>query len=340
MSDPTGPPRPPPPDPSDGELASAYLSGDLDERAAADFERRLEHDPALARRLDDVARVLTSLRGVDDVEPPAGAGDRLRRRLSEERAAPAGSPAADDEAGDEAGRPASVTPLASRRRVRWSAVAGVAAGLAAVALVGGGLLQGFGDRSADVALDAADGDAGAGAAREESASGEQRALQAPPEAADQPAPDAQAEDEPALDGQDEDEPAPRPAADRPVILDTDVVLDAGRARTRYRGLPEATALLGLPLAEGEDQAAVLRAAAADAPPFRSGAAPGDCLPAAGDGRAPAAPVRIESAVVDGEAAVAYVLVTAGEGSATLDRVEVWALTADGCDTRLVVDVTE
>lgn len=331
MTDPTGPPRPPPPDPSDGELASAYLSGDLDERAAADFERRLEHDPALARRLDDVARVLTSLRGADDVEPPAGAGDRLRRRLSEERAAPAGSPAADDEAGDEAGRPGSVTPLASRRRVPWSAVAGVAAGLAAVALVGGGLIQGFGDRSADVALDSADGDAGAGAAREESASGEQRALQAPPEAADQPAPGGQAEDEPALGGQAEDEP---------VILDTDVVLDAGRARTRYRGLPEATALLGLPLAEGEDQAAVLRAAAADAPPFRSGAAPGDCLPAAGDGRAPAAPVRVESAVVDGEPAVAYVLVTAGEGSATLDRVEVWALTADGCDTRLVVDVTE
>lgn len=325
MTDHPAPPASAPPDPPDGEVLSAYLSGDLDEAAAAALEGRLADDPDLARRLDATARVLVSLRGVDEVALPPEAGRRLRDRL-------AGEP---DAAGD-----AAVTPLDARRRLPWRAVAGVAVGLAALALVGGGLLQALGTRGTDMALE----DSVAGGQAEEQAED-----QAVPEAMEAPAAgDVPAEDRDGLATRERpaDEEAavppapaaPRPA-DAPVILDDEVVLTGDPAlRARYRGLPEVAGLLGEPVPAAADRAAAYRAAVAEAPAFRSGVRPGDCLAQAGRGD-PVIPVRVESVVHEGRPALAYVLVSAMEGSPTLDRAEAWIMDPSGCTPRVLLDVT-
>lgn len=317
-----------PPDPPHGEVLSAYLSGELDARATAELEKRLDADPDLARRLDDTARVLVSLLGVDEVEPPPGAGGRLRERLATARAdAPAG-------------QPATVTPLSPRRRVPWPALTGVAAGLVALALVGGSILQGFG--AGDMAAeDSATGDAPADeelraleAAPEQRQSGEDGVNSLGEDAGTPPAPAGAPE-----------HPVPEPQAPRagsPVIIDEDLPLAGeGDVAARYSGLPEATALLTEPLEEASGRAASYRAELAAARPFSSGARPDDCL----DGLLAAAgtsavPVRVESALFAGEAAVVHVLVVASEGSSVLDRVEVWVMEPAGCDARLFLDVTE
>lgn len=311
-----------PPDPSDGEVLSAYLSGDLDEAAAAALEERLAGDPELTRRLDGTARVLAALRGVDEVDLPPDAGRRLRDRLA----------AGPDPVGD-----ATVRPLDVRRRRPWKAVAGVAAGLAALALVGGGLLQGLGTRGVEMA-------------RDDSTAGEQAEERAVPEAMEAPAAGDAAEDE---DGEvftgrdrlDDEEAAVPPApaappspADGPVILDEEAALPGAAAvRARYRDLAEVTGLLGEPVSAAGDRAAAYRAAVAEASAFRSGARPGDCLAQTGHGN-PVIPVRVESVVHEGRPALAYVLVSADDDSPTLDRAEAWIVDVSGCAPRLVLDV--
>ena len=316
-----------PPDPPDGEVLSAYLSGDLDEAAAAALEGRLADDPDLARRLDATARVLASLRGVDEVALPPDAGRRLRDRLAAEPDA-----AEPDAAGD-----AAVAPLDARRHPPWRAVAGVAAGLAALALVGGGLLQALGTRGTDVALE---GSAPGGQAEERARPETMEA----PAAGEVPEGDLEgfAQQEGTADEQDAVPPAldaaPRPA-DGPVILDEEVVLTGETdGRARYQGLPEVAGLLGEPVPSAAGRAAAYRAAVAEAPAFGSGVRPGVCLAQAGRGD-PVIPVRVESVVHEGRPALAYVLVSAMEGSPTLDRAEAWIMDPSGCTPRLLLDVT-
>lgn len=343
----------------DDEVLSAYLAGELDADAVADLEARLADDRDLARRLDATARVLAVLRGVDEVEPPAGAGERLRRRLADEagpRAALAGEDAGDDASKDAA--PAPVTTLASRRRVPWQAVAGIAAGLAAFALVGGGLLQGFGggadeaaDDSAEMATEAAEPDVRtfADSAEEEQAAGsgdEDATARTEEDSADDQgrggtaaAPPAPATGE--ADGrEDADAHAGLESSPRPTIRDERVALSGAEdVRARYAGHPIPSGLLGESLRVAEERAASARAAVAAAPPFRSGDMPGACLDEVAIGAHPSVPVLVESAVVDGAPAVVFVVVGAAPDSAVLDRVEAQVLTLPGCVPVLSVDLT-
>lgn len=347
----------PRPDHLGDEVLSAYLAGELDADAVADLEARLADDRDLARRLDATARVLAVLRGIDEVEPPAGAGERLRRRLADEagpRVAPAGQGTGDDAAEDAA--PAPVTTLASRRRVPWQAVAGIAAGLAAVALVGGGLLQGFGggteqaaDDSADMATEAAEPDVrtfadsadeqAAGSADEDAA-----ALAEEESAGDEGREGASAPPVPSTgeaDGrEDADGRAGLESSPQPTIRDERVVLaGAEDVRARYADRPLPSGLLGESLPVAEERAADARAAVAAAPPFRSGDTPGACLDEVAIGAHPSVPVLVESAVVDAGPAVVFLVVGATPDSAVLDRVEAQVLTLPGCVPVLSVDLT-
>lgn len=320
----TPPERTPPPDPADGEVLSAYLAGDLDETAATALEERLAGDADLARRLDATADVLMALRAVDEVALPADAGRRLRERLG---TAPA---AAGDAAGDTTAD-ATVTSLESRRRVPWSAVGGVAAGLVAVALVGGGLLQGFGTG----------GDSGLESAESGQGGDEHTALESTEDSASS---EADTEEFGGRDRAfDEDASAPAPSAalpaGGPVLLDEEVALSGtGDVQARYEGLPEVTGLLGEPVPGAADRAAASRSAVAEAPAFRSGTHPGDCLDQTVRAD-PVIPVRVESVVYEGRPAVAYVLVSAGEGASTLDRAEALIVDPAGCAPRLTFDLT-
>ncbi|MEX0660071.1 MAG: hypothetical protein WD080_13150 [Egibacteraceae bacterium] len=334
----------PTPDPFDGAVLSAYLTGELDADTAAVVEARLAHDHALGRRLDTTARMLGALRGVEEVEPPPGAAERLRRRLAE-----AGAPHAAGAAADPADRsapahrsdgtadaadtpaPAPVTTLASRRRTPWSAVAGVAAGLAALALVGGGLIQGFGgsnEQTADSAAEAPPADGGdmrqfEGA--EESGLADEQADDDATGRAPAPAPSGEALEGQAGDG-------------LPVLRDEAVVLaDEAAVRARYTDLAEAAALLGRSLDAAEEPATAARAVLAAAPTFQGGTAPGACLDEAG-AVPPAVPVLVESAVLEGRSVLVYVLVGASPDATTLDRVTVQAHAVSDCTGVLALEL--
>lgn len=331
MSDPRAPL---PPGSPDDELLSAYLADDLDAATAAALEDRLASEPALAQRLDHTAQVMSALRGIDEVDLPLGAGERVRARLATQRSQPT-----------EPAPPRSATPRkAHRRRRQWTTVGSVAAGVVAFALLAGGVLTG-GDvltGGADNATREAPADGGAEeAGRLDSA---EPAPEPAPESLEQSRRDMADEDTPqaadgGADGRSEQREAP---ANGPVILDTAVRLDDERSvRQRFRELPEAVRLLGEPRAAATDRATAYRAEVADAPAFRSGASPDECLEEAGSAEAgvPLVPARVESVVYDGRAAVAYVLVTADEGSPTLNRVQAWLMAPADCATRLTVDVT-
>lgn len=333
-------------DPADGELLSAYLAGDLDAEAVATLEARLAADPDLARRLDTTARLLVSLRGVDEPDLPPGAGERLRQRLAAEAGtaaaqgttsettatseATATAQATGRPAGGPTGEaPAPVTALDSRRRrAPWPAVAGIAAGLVAVALVGGGLLQGLGDRGTDIAADSPEADMRLFSEDHDDAAGQAPALEQ-----DGAHEETALERAPATTG--EAQPAPAP-----VVADENVALDGVTAvRERYAEVAQTTGLLGESLPAARERAADYRAAIAAAPAFASGHDPGACLDADGVGADPAIPVLVESAVLDGEPAVVYVLVSANAGATELNRVEVQVLTLPDCTTRLSVDLS-
>ncbi|HVM00718.1 MAG TPA: hypothetical protein VM324_15625 [Egibacteraceae bacterium] len=338
-------PNPSAPGPGDGELMAAYLSGDLDDATAAVLERRLPDEPELARLLDDTARVLVALRGVDEVAAPPGAGERLRLRLAAEAAEPRAA-AAVSEPADGGGEPVAVAALSSRRRaVPWAAVAGVAAGLAAFALVGGGLVQGFGDRGTmpaedsatdtDVAMEESAGDSGValeehGGGAGESAGDSAQRSSASADGAREPA---------AAPFGDQQLSAPPPTGRAPLVVDAEIALAGpNEVRARYTAAPEATSLLGEPLPAAVERAAVYRGQVAAAEAFRSGVHPGDCLDDVGEG-SPLLPARVESATFAGQPALVYLLVRANPDAAALDRVEAWVVEPEGCVTRLALDVT-
>jgi anti-sigma factor RsiW len=108
----------------DDELLSAYLAAELDDAATAELEARLAADAALRARLDGVHDVVVALRGLDDVDPPAGYARRLRERLDTERgtAVP--------------GQVVSLDPVRARRRGTWRSVGTAAAALVFVAAIG------------------------------------------------------------------------------------------------------------------------------------------------------------------------------------------------------------
>ena len=127
--------------------------------------------------------------------------------------------------------------------------------------------------------------------------------------------------------------------DLPVLRDEAVAL-AGQAavRARYAGLAETAAVLGEPLSAAQERAAAARARLDAAPAFQGGTAPGACLDQAG-GIAPAIPVLVESAVLDGQPVLVYVLVAASPQATTLDRVTVQVRAPADCAAILDVDLS-
>jgi hypothetical protein len=132
----------------DGELLSAWLSGDLDADRAENLERRLAAEPELAARLDLVHHTIVALRDLDTVEPPPGMSERLRERLAAERA-----------------QVPSLAAARVRRRSRWpvlGAAAAVVVLLAAVPVLTralGGDGGGDAAQEAEFSLESAEGGA-------------------------------------------------------------------------------------------------------------------------------------------------------------------------------------
>ena len=118
--------------PDEGELLAAYLDGETDDVTSARIERRLHTDPTVAAKLDALAHVRARLQRLDEVEPPAGFGERLDARLRSERAQgrPATPPAT------------SMQPAKARRTSRASRLMpfAVAASLLLLAVLGGAAL--------------------------------------------------------------------------------------------------------------------------------------------------------------------------------------------------------
>lgn len=319
------------PTPSDRELLSAYLSGDLEAEAARELEARLAEEPALAAELDGMAQMLVGLQGVSEVEPPPGYEERLRARLTDENASATTSE-------DSPSTP--VTDLGTVRRRRWPAVASAAAALLLVALVGAGVLGElpFGSQAQDAAAPDSDG-----AERATEQSTEEGAEDGPTE--DQSFDRAPAAPEPEAapaPGEPDSREGHRPGG--PVVLDNEVALsDEAAVRRRHDELPEVQRLLGQSVPEAHDTAARFRAFLADAPPFRSGIRPDACLDEAADapeGEGPRVPARVETVVYAGSPALAYVLVEPSAGSTQLDRAVTRLLRPRSCETRAVVVVEE
>ncbi|MGI9018746.1 MAG: hypothetical protein ACR2HR_16845 [Euzebya sp.] len=74
------------------EQLAAYLVGELDEVATIELEDRIHAEPWVANLADDMADMLMELGTVDEVQPPAGFGERLRRGLSQELGNPLPEP--------------------------------------------------------------------------------------------------------------------------------------------------------------------------------------------------------------------------------------------------------
>jgi hypothetical protein len=299
------------PNPRDGELLSAYLSGDLGDREAAALETRLAEEPELAARLEATRAVVEGLTRLDEVELPDGFSDRLHARLAEERTLTV------------AEGPLSLAEARARRterlRPRWPAQTAAPAGVVGLAVLGAAAVIGLrtGD-VADLTLEPAADEPGL----------EAETLEAPDEdTAEAPEEEAVPEDD-------------RTALAEPVLLDTQAeIVDASAARDHFAGSPAAT-LLGLPVEEAEDVAAGFRVAVQRAEPFGSGAEPGACVEAVAAGaEQPVVPAHVEAVRYEGEDALAYVTATARSGATALDRLEAWVGEPDGCGTRLYVELT-
>lgn len=313
---------------TDDPLLSAWLADDLDDDEVAALEARLAADPVLARRLDQVAGTVAGLRRLDEVEPPSGLQDRVRTRITRERAA-----------GDEV---ASLDAARQRRR-GWagrmskplSAVAAVAllavVGTSAVAVLGGGGDSATSqDSSAELAEEAA-GD------REVSGLASRAAG---PVVLEGPLPDGPAATASggADDAAQEQEQA---ASEEEGGGGSEVVPEAGGAPAAAppegQGLltvPEITDVRGLDLQAAAARADEYRAAITAAPPFSTGTRPDACLDVVtADATGPLVPVRVQATTAGGAPALAHVLVGASAGSPVLDRVEVWITDPATCATR-------
>lgn len=336
MSDVTRPPIPAA-GPADGELLAAYLAGELDDAAADDLEARLGREPALARRLELLATALTELAGAP--EPPAGFEERLTARLAAER----GAQGADLGGTRAGGREAKVVDLSSRRRGSpWLALGTAAAALAV--LVVGGVQRTSRLSGGEVAGEAASS-AVTDEATEEATSAELRTVDElagqggsaggdvadTSIAADAPVEEAQA---PSLSV-----PAARDQPTEPRIDDDEVALDDETAVRAYAAEDQAaTQLLGLPPDRAQEVSAAFRTVVERAPAFRNGLAPAACIDAiTASVNGPVVVTRVASATEDGEPRALYVLVSADDPSAPLNRVEAW-LVDTSCATRLFLSL--
>lgn len=328
---------------TDDALLSAWLADDLDENEAAALEARLTADPALARRLDEVADAVARVRRLDAVEPPSGLEQRLRARVDRERAAADPVVSLDDE---------------RRRRSGWSqrvakplsAVAAIAllavVGTSVVAVLGGG--SGGGDSAGESAMESA------GATAEEDSAARESQLSAPAAAAppgpavlEGPLPPPPSVTGSAAEAEEESAEA---------ASETEADVESGSESSADEGggagggaeappasaddasglltVPEIEAVRGLTLEEAGARAEEHRAAIAAAPPFSTGARPDACLDTVtADAQGPLVPVRVQATTLDGVPALAYVLVGASPESDVLDRVEVWITDPETCVTR-------
>lgn len=284
---------------SDGELLSAYLTGELDDVTARQLQRRLADEPELVRQLDALAGALVTMGGVDTVAEPDGFADRLAQRLDEERRRQA---------------PARRTGLPG-----WLAGGGaVAAVLVAVAVVSSTMLGGGGD-SADVATDDSAG-------------------RAATEFADLGVAESADESAPAQDSVEAGAGSARPPGPIIVDSEPVEVASQGALRRRYRNLPEVEALLGVSVDEAAELADehTQRLQEYDADGDLS---PQACLDVVStEASAPIVVVRVERVIYDGQPAVAYVVVTASPDATVLDRVEVWVVAPPGCATLIFLQL--
>lgn len=147
--------RPDHDDLADGEVLAAYLDGGTDEVTTARLERRLAGDPALARRLDDLAAARARLQRLSEVRAPEEVRRRLRARITQERATSATAAATGPvERGQR--RRAWMAAVAPRLAVAVVAlVALVALGAAVVQLLGSGAPDSGSEGAAMAASEAA-----------------------------------------------------------------------------------------------------------------------------------------------------------------------------------------
>jgi hypothetical protein len=350
----------------DAARCFAYLEGELTAAETAAFEAQLADEPGLAETLERTRAVLEALASVGTADPAPGYGDRLRAALAEARDERPG--AAGDERTVAASASGRVVPLSSlpRHRVRkerpWM---GIAATLVLFAVLGGGVVSLlFGTTSGEQTAssdsggeDLAEADAEpeiaeAAEGGTEAGGADARSFMAEPgteEAGEDDAAGAGPADEDAGQGSaaTDDSALPEDAGGAhspsaaPSVVDEGVVLaDSQALGDHLGGRREAAAVLGVPLAEVPGLADEAVRALESAPPFRDGTRPEDCLDAAtGEVDDPALPVRVEALTYAGESAVAYLLATPGDASDVLDRVQAVLIAPEGCDVRLVQDVT-
>lgn len=282
-----------PEDVTDEQLA-AYLAGDVDDLTARRIDARLAEDAELGRRLDRLGDTLVALRSPDEVEPPEGLRERLRERTDAVASPPAAAPTR-----------------------RWyGAVGAVAAGIIALALLGGlanlGVLGGGAEDSAEVATDTMDApeqrasDEAAesdGAAGSDDAAGSDESAGSGESAGDADAPTTQ--DAPDEEGAEESAPA------------EDEGLDSDGGTEGFRGSE-------IPVAQAS-RAAQRRW---DALPDHVAACREQVEDAVPD---PSVPLAADDEVLDGRRVVVYELATVIGGSDHLDaRAEVVA-DAESCE---------
>ena len=327
----------------DDELLGAWLDGEVDDPR---LRERLE-DPAFAARADRAAAALPALRGAHRAPVPDDLADRLLERLRRPEEAE-GDP---DAAAPVEPRPAAGARSARQRSTRPSVppppprsgraraprslrgLAGVAAALvlvvggaaALVALVGGVGGDDSGGESAvmDTSAESEAAEAAATGVGIPILVDEGFALGAD-----------EATDEAGLDAGGEAAPEAESSERSLSAAGADPV--TAQLRERLLQAPEAQELLGTSAPEADELAAATRARVERAPVFEGGASPAGCLSAITDGLdGPAVVARVEALQLDGEPALAYVLVLPGEDG-TLQTAEAWVVDPDSCDTRRFV----
>lgn len=322
------------PDHRDDELLSAYLAAELDDAATAEFEARLAADAALRARLDEVHEVVVALRGLDDVDPPAGYARRLRERLDTERgtAVP--------------GRVVALDPVRARGRGTWRSVGTAAAALVFVAVIGtavarwgGGVGSGEdlatgGAESAEdaaapeeqqrsLAAEAGEAAEGDGDTQFDAAAPAETAAAGGTDDADATGDDTAGAAEDLATATESAAETEAQTQDSAAVAEGPALADEAAVRERYTGLEEIDRLLGTPVDEAPGLAAERRAEVEQAPAFPSGESPAACLDALAPADGPTdVIVRVERVTFAGSPALVYVHVGATAGAAALDRVRI------------------
>ena len=342
------------PTPDDGALLSAYLEGELAPAEEAALEQRLTSEPVLREALERQREVQEALAGAVSPALPEGAGERLRARLAAERGqtgADAQTVAGPDSA---AAAPTQLDAVRARRRsggLDWRALGGVAAAVAAVGIIASGLLSGSGFDTADVDIASGDSDAGqAESAQEFFAQDAEDSVSAGAEEESvlESAPTEDSTDELAMMSPTEEsdvadagaaEPLPAQVVE-PRIVDEGISL-AGEAEAREHLAQRASTLglAGLTGPEAQEVADAFMVAVRGAPEFQDGTAPATCLDeVTAEARGPVVPAHVEAVTYSAVPSLAYLLVSAPEGSDVLDRVEAWIVEPATCSTSLYLVV--